>query len=141
MSKFAMAEVIAILIYGGVFDRFPTLRFGTIESGGGWMAFASDYMDRTWEKQRYWIGSELKNPPSFYMDRNIYTSFIHDRSAIETRHMPGAKNIMWSTDYPHSETTFPDSEQWIERIFAGVPEADRHMILSERARGFFRIGE
>jgi predicted TIM-barrel fold metal-dependent hydrolase len=141
MSKFAMAEVIAILIYGGVFDRFPTLRFGTIESGGGWMAFASDYMDRTWEKQRYWIGSELKNPPSFYMDRNIYTSFIHDRSAIETRHMPGAKNIMWSTDYPHSETTFPDSEQWIERIFAGVPEADRHMILSERARGFLRIGE
>jgi predicted TIM-barrel fold metal-dependent hydrolase len=141
MSKFAMGEVVSILIYGGVFDRFPDLRFATIESGGGWMAFASDYMDRTWEKQRYWIGSELKNPPSYYMDRNIFTSFIHDRVAIETRHLPGAKNIMWSTDYPHSETTFPDSAQWIERIFAGVPEADKHMILAERARRFFRIGE
>jgi predicted TIM-barrel fold metal-dependent hydrolase len=141
MSKFAMAEVVAILIYGGVFDRFPDLRFGTIESGGGWMAFASDYMDRTWEKQRFWIGSQLKNPPSFYMDRNVYTSFIHDRVAIETRHLPGAKNIMWSTDYPHSETTFPDSQQWIDRIFAGVPEDEKHMILAERARRFFRIGE
>lgn len=141
MSKFAMGEVVSILIYGGVFDRFPTLRFATIESGGGWMAFASDYMDRTWEKQRYWIGSELKNPPSFYMDRNIFTSFIHDRVAIETRHLPGAKNIMWSTDYPHSETTFPDSAQWIERIFAGVPQDEKHMILAERARRFFRIGE
>jgi predicted TIM-barrel fold metal-dependent hydrolase len=140
MSKFAMAEVVGILIFGGVFDRFPKLRFATIESGGGWMAFASDYMDRTWEKQRYWIGSELKNPPSFYMDQNVFTSFIHDRIAIETRHLPGAKNIMWSTDYPHSETTFPESERWIERIFAGVPEADKHMILSERARRFFRVG-
>jgi predicted TIM-barrel fold metal-dependent hydrolase len=140
MSKFTMAEVVAILIFGGVFDRHPKLRFATIESGGGWMAFASDYMDRTWEKQRFWIGSELKNPPSFYMDQNIYTSFIHDRVAVETRHLPGARNVMWSTDYPHSETTFPDSAQWIDRIFAGVPEADKHMILSERARGFFRIG-
>lgn len=141
MSKFAMAEVVSILIFGGVFDRFPKLRFGTIESGGGWMAFASDYMDRTWEKQRFWIESDLKNPPSFYMDQNVFTSFIHDRVALETRHLPGAKNIMWSTDYPHSETTFPDTAKWIERIFQGVPEADKHMILSERARRFFRIGE
>ena len=140
-SKFAMAEVVSILILGGVFDRFPKLRFATIESGGGWMAFAADYMDRTWEKQRFWLGSELKNPPSFYMDQNIFTSFIHDRSAIESRHMPGAKNIMWSTDYPHSETTFPDTAKWIDRIFEGVPEADKHMIISERARRFFRVGE
>jgi predicted TIM-barrel fold metal-dependent hydrolase len=141
MSKFAMAEVVSILIYGGVFDRHPKLRVATIESGGGWMAFAADYMDRTWEKQRFWTNSELKNPPSFYMEQNVWTSFIHDRVAIETRHLPGAKNIMWSTDYPHSETTFPDSAAWIERIFQGVPEADKHMILSERARKLFRIGE
>ena len=141
MSKFAMAEVVAILIFGGVFDRHPILRFATIESGGGWMAFAADYMDRTWEKQRFWIESDLKNPPSFYMDRNVFTSFIHDRVALETRHRPGAKNIMWSTDYPHSETTFPDTAGWIDRIFAGVPEDDKHMIISERARRFFRVGE
>jgi len=140
MSKFSMGEVIAILIFGGVFDRFPKLRFATIESGGGWTAFASDYMDRTWEKQRYWLGSELKNPPSFYMDQNIWTSFIHDRVAIENRNLPGAKNVMWSTDYPHSETTFPDSQNWIERLFQGVPEADKHMILSERARRLFKVG-
>jgi predicted TIM-barrel fold metal-dependent hydrolase len=140
MSKFAMAEPISILVYGGVFDRFPKLRFGTIESGGGWLAFAADYMDRTWEKQRYWIGSELKNPPSFYMDQNIFASFIHDRIAIENRNLPGAKNIMWSTDYPHSETTFPDSEQWIQRLFKDVPENETHEIICERARRFFRVG-
>jgi hypothetical protein len=105
------------------------------------MAFAADYMDRTWEKQRFWTGNELKNPPSFYMDQNFYASFIHDRVAVENRNLPGAKNIMWSTDYPHSETTFPESNKWIDRLFAGLSEADKHMIISERARRFFRVGE
>ena len=140
-SKFAMAEPVAIKIFGGVFDRFPKLRYGTIESGGGWMAFAADYMDRTWEKQRFWIGSQIKHPPSYYMEQNVWASFIHDRVAIETRNLPGAKNVMWSSDYPHSETTFPESQKWIDRLFEGVPEADKHMILSENARRFFRVGE
>ncbi len=141
MSKFAMAEPIAVFIFGGIFQRFPKLRLATIESGGGWLAFAADYMDRTWEKQRYWTDSELKFPPSHYMDQNVYASFIHDRVAIQTRNLPGAKNIMWSSDYPHSETTFPESRQWMERILEGVPEDEKHMIVSERARKLFRIGE
>jgi predicted TIM-barrel fold metal-dependent hydrolase len=75
------------------------------------------------------------------MDQNVYTSFIHDRIAIETRHLPGAKNIMWSSDYPHSETTFPHSHDVIERDLVGVPAADKHLIICERARSLFRIGE
>ena len=140
-SKFAMSEPVSILIFGGVFDRFPKLRYGTIESGGGWMAFAADYMDRTWEKQRFWIGSQIQHTPSFYMEQNIWSSFIHDRVAIENRNLPGAKNVMWSSDYPHSETTFPDSMEWIDRLFAGVPEDEKHLIISENARRFFRVGE
>ncbi|TZG27388.1 amidohydrolase family protein [Sphingomonas montanisoli] len=141
MSKFAMAEPVAILIFSGIFQRFPKLKFGTIESGSGWMAFAAHYMDRTWEKQRYWTESPLKEPPSFYMDQNVYTSFINDRIAVETRHFPGAKNIMWSSDYPHSETTFPDSAAVIARDMAGIPEADKHAIICGNAQKFFRIGE
>ncbi len=141
MSKFAMCEPIAILLFSGVFMRHPKLRIATIESGGGWLAFATDYMDKTWEKQRYWIDSPLQEPPSFYMDQNVYASFIHDRVAIETRNLPGARNIMWSSDYPHSETTFPESHKMIARIFAGVPESEKHMIICERARKLFRVGE
>ena len=140
-SKFAMSEPVSILIFGGVFDRFPKLRYGTIESGGGWMAFAADYMDRTWEKQRFWIGSQIQHPPSYYMEQNVWASFIHDRVAIANRNLPGAKNVMWSSDYPHSETTFPESQQWIDRLFAGVPEDEKHLILAENARRFFRVGE
>jgi len=141
MSKFAMAEPMAIMVYGGVFMRHPKLRVGIIESGGGWLAFMADYMDRTWEKQRFWIKSDLVETPSYYMDRNVYASFIHDSVAIATRHLPGAKNIMWSTDYPHSETTFPESAAWIDRLFKGVPADEKHAILAGNAQKFFRVGE
>lgn len=134
MSKMAMAEPIAIAIFGGIFQRHPKLRFVTVESGVGWFAWAAEYMDRTWERQRYWTDSKITEKPSFYMDRNVYGSFIQDRIGILSRHLPGAGNIMWSSDYPHSETTFPKSHEIIARDFAGVPEAEVREIVADRAR-------
>jgi predicted TIM-barrel fold metal-dependent hydrolase len=140
MSKLAMAEPIAIAIFGGVFQRFPKLRFASIESGVGWLTWMAEYMDRTWEKQRFWMDSPLTEKPSFYMDQNIYASFINDREGILNRDMPGGKNIMWSSDYPHSETTYPNSRDIIARDFVGIPDADKHMIICERARKLFSVG-
>lgn len=139
-SKFAMADPVSIMVFGGVFMRHPKLRFVTVESGSGWMAFAADYMDRTWEKQRYWTDSELKEYPSFYMDQNVYSSFIHDAVGIATRHFPGARNIMWSSDYPHSETTFPHSREMIERLLKGVPDDEKEEIVCTRAKRVYGIG-
>jgi predicted TIM-barrel fold metal-dependent hydrolase len=141
MSKYAMGEPIAIMIFGGVFMRFPKLRYAVIESGVGWFAHAAEYMDRTWEKQRFWTESPLPNPPSFYMSQNVYGSFINDRVGILTRDMPGAGNIMWSSDYPHSETTFPHSADVIARDFEGVPEEARREIICDRAKRLFKVGE
>jgi predicted TIM-barrel fold metal-dependent hydrolase len=139
MSKLAMAEPIGILIFSGVFQRFPKLRFVTVESGVGWFAFVAEYMDRTWEKQRYWTESKLTEKPSFYMDRNVYGSFINDRLGIMNRSAPGGRNIMWSSDYPHSETTFPQSHAVIARDFVGVPEDDVREIICERAKRVYGV--
>ena len=140
MSKVAMAEPVAMAIYGGLFDRFPKMRWAIIESGVGWMAWMAEYMDRTWEKQRFWTESKLLNPPSHYMDANIYASFIRDRVGILNRDMVGGKNIMWSSDFPHSETTYPNSVSLIERDFQGVPFADVQEIVGDRARRLFQLG-
>jgi predicted TIM-barrel fold metal-dependent hydrolase len=139
MSKLAMAEPISVLVFGQVFERFPALKFVTVESGAGWLAFVADYMDRTWEKQRFWVKSELKDYPSTYMDRNVYASFIHDSIGIATRHLPGAGNIMWSSDYPHSETTYPHSADMIERLMGNIGENDRAEIVGGRAARVFGI--
>jgi len=139
MSKFGMGEPIAIMIYGGVFQRFPDLKLASVESGVGWFAFASNYMDETWKKQRYWVNSVLEHEPSYFWERNIYGSFIHDRAGILMREFPGAGNIMWSSDYPHSETTFPDSQKIIEQLFKGVPEDEKNMIIGGRAKELYNL--
>jgi len=141
MSKTAMAEPVAILIYGGIFQKFPELRLAIVESGVGWMSWMAEYMDRTWERQRYWTESPLKEKPSYFMDRNVYASFIHDRVGILNRHLPGGKNIMWSSDYPHSETTFPNSMDVIQRDFEGIPDTDIDEIVCERAKRLYHVGE
>ena len=141
MTKVSMAEPIAIMIFGGVFDRFPTLRFGAIESGVGWMAWMATYMDNIYDNQRHWLKLALKHKPSHYMDQNIWGSFIRDPVGIKNRNEPGGRNIMWSTDYPHSETTYPDSVKLIEWQFDGVSEADRRPILRDNALRFFGLPE
>jgi predicted TIM-barrel fold metal-dependent hydrolase len=139
MSKVAMIEPIAIFIFNAIFQRFPKLRLATVESGVGWMAWVAEYMDRTWEKQRYWTESPLTEKPSFFMDRNVYASFINDRTGILNRELPGGRNIMWSSDYPHSETTFPHSHDVIARDFVGIPEEDVREIVCDRARRVYFV--
>ncbi len=139
MSKLAMAEPVAILIYGAVFQRFPRLRLAIVESGVGWMAWMAEYMDRTWERQRFWTDSPLTEKPSFFMDRNVHASFIHDREGILNRNQPGGRNIMWSSDYPHSETTFPNSLKVIERDFAGIPADEVDEIVCKRAERLYGL--
>lgn len=139
MSKVAMAEPIGIFIHNGIFDRFPDLRIGTMESGVGWLPWFAEYNDRVWEKQRYWTESPIKNPPSYYMDQNVWASFIQDRAGILLRDLPGGRNIMWSSDYPHSETTFPRSHDIIRRDFAGIPEADIRDIICNNAKRLLRM--
>jgi predicted TIM-barrel fold metal-dependent hydrolase len=139
MGKPAMLEMVGIMIYGGVFDRFPDLRIGLIESGVGWIPWAANYMDRTWTMQRHWTECDIKHPPSYYFDRNVYASFISDPIGVELRHHPGGKNIMWSSDYPHSETTFPHSHAVIADNFKGVPTADRDWIIAGCAEKFYGL--
>jgi predicted TIM-barrel fold metal-dependent hydrolase len=141
MSKLSMAEPIAIAIFSGIFQRFPKLRFSSVESGVGWFAFVAEYMDRTWEKQRFWTDSKLTEKPSFYMDQNVYGSFINDRLGIFNRAAPGGRNIMWSSDYPHSETTFPNSQAVIARDFDGIPENDICKIIDQRARRLYAVAD
>jgi predicted TIM-barrel fold metal-dependent hydrolase len=139
MSKLTMAEPIAIFVLGGVFMRHPQLKFVSVESGVGWLAFAANYMDKVWNKHRYWTQSTLKEPPSVYVDRQVYGTFIEDPAGLATRNLPGGRNIMWSTDYPHSESTWPNSVGTIERLFKDVPAEDTYRIVCGTAKELYGI--
>ena len=89
--------------------------------------------------QRHWTECHIKHPPSYYFDQNIYASFISDPAGIALRHHAGCKNMMWSSDYPHSETTFPGSQRTLARELDGVPAAERDWIAGGCAKLFYGI--
>src|SRR5262245_2462187 len=140
MSKLTMAEPVAQLIFSGLFAKYPDLKLVSVESQVGWFAFAADYMDHLWEKHRFWTNSPLKERPSFYMDRQVYGTFMDDPVGVKLRNETGGRNIMWASDYPHSETTWPRSHEVIAAQFAGVPEAEKRAIVYDRVRQLYGLG-
>ena len=78
--------------------------------------------------------------PSDYFRRNIAFTFIHDRTAVETRHWIGLENLMWSSDYPHNDSTFPNSAKTLEYLFKGVPDDERQMIVAGNAERIYGLG-
>ena len=66
--------------------------------------------------------------PSDLIYRQVYTSFQHDRTAIQAVMAMGYERVMWGTDYPHLEGTYPDTQRVLAELFDGVPDAVRELI-------------
>ena len=77
--------------------------------------------------------------PSDFFHRNVFLSFQEDAVGIRLRDVIGVDNMMWGSDYPHSESTFPESRRIISQILAGVPEDEQAKIVggnTARVYGF-----
>lgn len=72
-----------------------------------------------YQKHRFWTKSSLAEKPSFYWYRQGHATFIEDHSGVAPRHSAGIDNIMWSTDYPHSDTTWPRSREVLAEPLQG----------------------
>ncbi|MGE3782871.1 MAG: amidohydrolase family protein, partial [Alphaproteobacteria bacterium] len=75
--------------------------------------------------------------PSDYWKRNMFVEFMEDDLGVQLRDRIGVENMLWGSDYPHAEATFPRSQQFLSRMFDGVPEADLRKITSENAAKMF----
>lgn len=124
------------MIYQGIFDRLPDLQVVSVENDAGWAANIIERMDYVDVKARFrnlhhdHLNEEA---PSTYWKRNISYTFMRDRAAIVCRHLIGLDRIMWSSDFPHGDSTWPDSQQVIAEQFEGVPEDERRAILHDNA--------
>jgi predicted TIM-barrel fold metal-dependent hydrolase len=139
MSKLTMAEALSELIHGLVLQRYPDLRFLAVEGQIGWISFFEYYSDHIWEKHRYWSESQLREPPSFYFRRQVAATFMEDPVGLREYQHIGVDNIMWASDYPHSETTWPDSKKLTDEWFRSYPEEDRDKILWKNCARMFGL--
>jgi predicted TIM-barrel fold metal-dependent hydrolase len=127
-------------IFTDVFERFPKLAIVFAEVDCGWVPYFKEQLDDRYKRIHHWADIHLKRPPSAYCDSNIYYTYITDSYAVDNRHRVGIDNMLWSSDYPHIGTDWPNSWQTIERDFAGVPIAERHQILAGNASRLYQLG-
>jgi predicted TIM-barrel fold metal-dependent hydrolase len=139
MSKLAMAEACGTLAVSGLLARHPELRIVSVEGQIGWLSFAAYYLDHVWAKHRHWTKSELREPPGFYLRRQVSATFMEDPVGLRERHAIGVDNILWSSDYPHSETTWPQSRKLTDEWFADFPADERRKILRDNAARLYGI--
>jgi len=139
MSKLTMAESVGELIHGLVMQRYPELTFISVEGQIGWISFFQYYADHLWEKHRFWTKSELTEPPSFYFRRQVWATFMEDPVGLRERHHIGIDRIMWASDYPHSETTWPNSKSLTDEWFEPFGEDDKAKILWKNCAELFSL--
>ncbi len=108
-----------------LFDRHPQLKLVLAEADTGWLPWLLERVDRGQERYGKQNGIHLQLKPSEYFRRNVMAAFIKDRVGVYTREFTGVDNLMWSSDYPHTDTTWPKSRESIAHDFAGVSAADK----------------
>ena len=111
------------LILSGILDRFTKLKFVSVESGVGWIPGILETFDWQWRNG----GILTEHPeydllPSEYFRRQIYGCFFRDRHGIEAIDVVGPDNVTFETDYPHTDSTWPDTKKVAEELMAGVPQ-------------------
>ena len=133
---------IADMIFSGVFDRYPKLRLVVVEYEAAWAAPFLKRMDFQYEMSRTGImGHRLKDDkvPSDHFHSNVYLGIMQDGLAIQLREIIGVDNLLWGNDYPHVESTFPRSQQFLEEIFADCTEEEKVKIAGANAERVYRL--
>jgi predicted TIM-barrel fold metal-dependent hydrolase len=127
------------LVYNGVFDRYPALRFYFAETQGGWLPHSMNWADEFFIRWYSFYDLKLDRLPSEYIREHCRFSFIADRLAMQFRHYVGLDLLMWGSDFPHSVGTYPNSKEVIEELFDGVPEKERRQVLVDNVCDFFDL--
>lgn len=126
------------MIMSGVFERHPGLKVVSVENQAGWVAHWLFRMDQRYrERKGRWERFRADMLPSDFFHQNVSVSFQDDWTAVATRSLIGVENLLWGSDYPHTECTWPESRRVIREIFEGVSEEDLDKITySNTARVF-----
>ncbi len=113
-----------------------SLKIAMSEGGIGWVAMLLDRLDYIVDTSSY--GELWDERPSDVLKRNFWFCTLDDPSTIDTRHRIGVENIMIEVDYPHGDSTWPDTQSVIERTLGGLPSGEIRAICCENAARVYR---
>lgn len=132
-------QAVAYFVAGGVLARHPDLHVVMVESGAGWLGWLVERMDEAYAEHEHWVSPKLDAQPSDYVRRQVHVTLGADRAPINNREITGVEPLMWASDYPHPEGTWPESQAVVERIFEGVPDHEVDAIAGLNAKALYQL--
>ena len=134
------------MLMGGVFEHFPKLKFALTEVGEFWIPGMIHMMDVR-ASVKHTSGklgdfrSHLTMKPSEYFRRNVRVgaSAMMDKESVDAMHDIGIDNMMWGTDYPHPEGTWPQTKDQMIECFKGMPEKELDKVFGYNAVDFYNL--
>jgi uncharacterized protein len=134
-------DILGTLIFGGVFERHPRLKIVCVEADAGWVPHYMYRMDHAFKRHRNWLGRgiNLSKLPSEYFREHIYTTFQDDWVAFRSADQMNWHRLMWANDFPHSDSTWPWSQQMLAEQSKHLTAEQQRAILCDNVADLYHI--
>jgi predicted TIM-barrel fold metal-dependent hydrolase len=127
------------IVFTGVLERYPQLKVVSVENEIGWLPFWLGQCDKAFKRHRHSEKLTIDKLPSEYFRRQIYATFFNDHVGGKLFSWWGCDNFMWSNDYPHQNSTWPNSRDVIARDMAHLDAADREKLLNTNVTKLYNL--
>lgn len=127
------------MIFSGVLERYPELKIVSVENEIGWMPFWLGQCDKAFKRHRHAEKLPIDKLPSEYFYRQIYATFFNDLVGGKLFSWWGVDNCMWSNDYPHQNSTWPNSRDVIARDMGHLPASARTKLLNANVTKLYNL--
>ena len=129
----------AELLLSPVFHKFPDLKIALSEGGIGWMPYMLERIDYVWERHRWYNDVNKDVRPSELFKGHLYGCFISDVAGVFSRHLIGVDQLMFESDYPHSDSQWPHTRKVLEEVMADVPDDEARKMVETNARTLYNF--
>jgi len=130
---------LADMVYGGVFERFPRLKVVSAENDVSWLPHFMYRLDHGYDRLRHFENVKLSLVPSEYIKRQVWATFQFENVWIDTRKRYDMSKIMWSSDYPHTDSPWPRSKEYIAEHFQEAPAEDLAKVVGGNVISLYSI--
>lgn len=136
----ANQDVLALFLWGRIFERFPGLRIVCAEADAGWVPHFMYRMDHYYNRHRFFTKTaELPKLPSEYFSEHIYMTFQDDIVAFNTTDMMNPERLLWANDFPHLDATWPWSHQLLAKQTRRLSEEVKRRILRDNVIDLYNL--
>jgi len=133
-------DIISMFIFGRVFERHPELKLVCVEADAGWVPHFMYRSDHVYKRHRAWLKcEEMKKLPSEYFRDNVYVTFQDDWVAFRMTGMCNPKRLMWANDFPHSDSTWPWSQELLREHTKSLTPEETGWILRDNVRELYKL--